>query len=78
MRLNISLICKTGRKPVFILDQAANRKLVREYVREGDDVLDLFCNEGGFALNAAYAKAQSVIAVDSSEHAIRCRMKMRN
>jgi 23S rRNA (cytosine1962-C5)-methyltransferase len=60
-----------GQKTGFYLDQAANRKLVRDYVRKGDDVLDLFCNEGGFALNAAYAGAESVIAVDSSEHAIK-------
>lgn len=61
---------QNGQKTGFYLDQASNRKLVREYVREGDDVLDLFCNEGGFALNAAYAGAESVVAVDTSEHAI--------
>ena len=69
--IKYKLDLQNGQKTGFYLDQAANRKLVREYVREGDDVLDLFCNEGGFALNAAYAKAQSVIAVDSSEHAIK-------
>ncbi|MBS1492083.1 MAG: class I SAM-dependent rRNA methyltransferase [Bacteroidetes bacterium] len=68
--IKYKLDLQNGQKTGFYLDQAANRKLIREYVREGDDVLDLFCNEGGFALNAAYAKAESVIAVDSSEHAI--------
>lgn len=33
-------------------------------------MLDLFCNEGGFALNAAYADAAEVTAVDSSVHSI--------
>jgi len=61
---------ENGQKTGFYLDQAANRKLLRDYIREGDDVLDLFCNEGGFALNAAYAGANSIIAVDSSDHAI--------
>lgn len=60
-----------GQKTGFYLDQSANRKLVRNYVREGDAVLDLFCNEGGFALNAAFAEAENVIAVDSSEHAVK-------
>jgi len=69
--IKYKLDLQNGQKTGFYLDQAANRKLVREYVREGDDVLDLFCNEGGFALNAAYAGAGSVIAVDTSEHAIK-------
>lgn len=68
--IKYKLDLQNGQKTGFYLDQASNRKLVRDYVREGDDVLDLFCNEGGFALNAAYAGAESVIAVDSSEHAI--------
>lgn len=68
--IKYKLDLQNGQKTGFYLDQASNRKLVRDYVREGDDVLDLFCNEGGFALNAAYAGAEHVIAVDSSEHAI--------
>lgn len=68
--IKYKLDLQNGQKTGFYLDQAANRKLVREYVREGDEVLDLFCNEGGFALNAAYAKAANIIAVDASEHAI--------
>lgn len=68
--IKYKLDLQNGQKTGFYLDQASNRKLVRDYVREGDDVLDLFCNEGGFALNAAYAGAESVTAVDSSEHAI--------
>jgi len=33
-------------------------------------VLDLFCNQGGFALNAAKGGAASVVAVDISETAL--------
>jgi 23S rRNA (cytosine1962-C5)-methyltransferase len=59
-----------GQKTGFYLDQAGNRLLVRRYVKEGNKVLDLFCNEGGFALNAALMKAGEVTAVDSSGHSI--------
>lgn len=59
-----------GQKSGFYLDQCENRLLMRKYLREGDEVLDLFCNEGGFALNAAHAGAGSITAVDSSETSI--------
>ena len=59
-----------GQKTGFYLDQALNRVKIRKYVTENASVLDLFCNEGGFALNAAYAGCKSITAVDSSEHAI--------
>ena len=59
-----------GQKSGFYLDQCENRLLIRKYLREGDEVLDLFCNEGGFALNSAHAKAGKVTAVDSSETSI--------
>lgn len=59
-----------GQKTGFYLDQRYNRKLIRNYIKEGMSVLDLFCNEGGFALNAAYENAAKVIAVDSSAHSI--------
>ncbi len=58
-----------GQKTGFFLDQRENRKNFRRYAR-GKSVLDCFCNEGGFALNAAYAGAEHVAAVDSSEQAI--------
>lgn len=59
-----------GQKTGFYLDQAGNRLLVRRYVKKGNKVLDLFCNEGGFALNAALMEAGEVTAIDSSEHSI--------
>lgn len=59
-----------GQKTGFYLDQAGNRKLLRNYINDKYKVLDLFCNEGGFALNAAYAGGTDITAVDSSEHSI--------
>lgn len=59
-----------GQKTGFYLDQAGNRKLLRQYMNERYKVLDLFCNEGGFALNAAFSGAKDITAVDSSQHSI--------
>ncbi|HMS66406.1 MAG TPA: class I SAM-dependent rRNA methyltransferase [Ignavibacteria bacterium] len=59
-----------GQKTGFYLDQAGSRVLIRKYMNERYKVLDLFCNEGGFALNAAYSGANDITAVDSSEHSI--------
>ena len=59
-----------GQKTGFYLDQCESRLLLRRYINGKSKVLDLFCNEGGFALNAAYAGAEDVTAVDSSEHSI--------
>ena len=56
---------KTG----FYLDQRENRKAVQRYAHNST-VLDLFCNEGGFSLYAAAAKATSVHGIDISEVAI--------
>ena len=58
-----------GQKTGFFLDQRENRKAFRRYVK-GASVLDCFCNEGGFALNAAYAGASNVLGVDISEQVI--------
>ncbi|MBK9334486.1 MAG: class I SAM-dependent rRNA methyltransferase [Ignavibacteria bacterium] len=59
-----------GQKTGYYLDQQENRILLRKYIKAGDNVLDLFCNEGGFSLNAAYAGAEKVTGADSSEHSI--------
>lgn len=61
----------SGQKTGFYLDQCENRVLLRKYIKENYSVLDLFCNEGGFALNASFAGAGRVIAVDSSEQSIK-------
>lgn len=66
--LRISPFC--GQKTGFYFDQRLNRIFSRGFARNSK-VLDLFSNEGGFALNMAHVGACSVIAVDSSELAIR-------
>lgn len=58
-----------GQKTGFYLDQRENRALIRRFAR-GASVLDCFCNEGGFALNAAAAGAASVLGIDASEEAV--------
>lgn len=64
-----------GQKTGFYLDQNSNRRKIRDYVRDDSEVLDLFCNEGGFALNAAYSNAKKITAVDISEKAVKRAMK---
>ncbi len=68
IKYNIDLL--KGQKTGFYLDQAFNRMKIRNYVSENSRVLDLFCNEGGFSLNAAYAGCRDVTGIDSSEHSI--------
>lgn len=58
-----------GQKTGFFLDQRENRKTIRRYTKVGR-VLDCFCNEGGFALNAASTGSNQVIAIDVSDTAI--------
>jgi 23S rRNA (cytosine1962-C5)-methyltransferase len=58
-----------GQKTGFFLDQRENRLAVRQYA-QSKTVLDCFCNDGGFSLNAAVAGAQTVIGIDASEEAI--------
>lgn len=58
---------RNGQKTGYFLDQKENRFALRRYAK--GDVLDCFCNSGGFALNAA-TTADSVIAADSSEFAL--------
>ena len=58
-----------GQKTGFYFDQRLNRIFSRRFA-EGAKVLDLYSNEGGFALNLARSGAASVRAVDASEQAI--------
>jgi 23S rRNA (cytosine1962-C5)-methyltransferase len=58
-----------GQKTGFFLDQRENRHAIRRYAA-GRRVLDCFCNEGGFALNAAASGASEVTGIDVSERAI--------
>jgi 23S rRNA (cytosine1962-C5)-methyltransferase len=58
-----------GQKTGFYLDQRENHLHIRQYC-QGARVLDCFCNDGGFALNAARANAVEVLGIDSSAEAI--------
>ncbi len=58
-----------GQKTGFFLDQKYNRLAV-QHISRGARVLDCFTHTGSFALNAAYAGASHVTAVDISETAI--------
>lgn len=67
LKLRIDL--ENGQKTGYFLDQKQNRAAIRAYAK-GKRVLDLFSNQGGFALNAASAGASEVLAVDVSESAL--------
>lgn len=58
-----------GQKTGFFLDQRENRRAFRRYAG-GAEVLDCFCNDGGFALHAAYGGAAKVLGIDSSDNAV--------
>ena len=59
---------KCGQKTGYFLDQKENRYAARKYCK--GEVLDCFCNSGGFSLNAATV-ANSVTACDISELALK-------
>ncbi len=58
-----------GQKTGFYLDQRGQHAAVAKYCR-GGRVLDAFCNQGAFALQAARAGAAEVLGLDSAEDAI--------
>lgn len=60
---------KNGQKTGYFLDQKENRFAVRRYCRDAE-VLDCFCNSGGFSLNAATV-AKQVISCDISALALK-------
>ena len=59
---------KNGQKTGYFLDQKENRFAARRYCK--GEVLDCFCNSGGFSLNAATV-AREVTACDISELALK-------
>lgn len=59
-----------GQKSGFYFDQRDNRIAIEPFVK-GSDVLDAFCYTGGFSLHAMRAGARSVLAMDSSDPALR-------
>lgn len=66
--LKMSVDVRHGQKTGYFLDQKENRFAVRRYAK-GKEVLDCFCNSGGFSLNASQT-AKKVTAVDISEVAL--------
>ncbi len=58
-----------GHKTGFYFDQSDNRFFV-ERLSAGKNVLDAFCNSGGFGLHAIKAGASSVVFVDSSSNEV--------
>lgn len=65
--LQMAADLRHGQKTGYFLDQKENRLALRRYAK--GEVLDCFCNSGGFALNAATV-AQQVVAADASEFAL--------
>ena len=61
---------KNGQKTGYFLDQKENRFALRRYCKGADEVLDCFCNSGGFSLNAATV-AKHVTACDISQLALK-------
>lgn len=58
-----------GQKTGWFFDHRENRRFVSRFAA-GARVLDLYCFAGGFAVQAALAGADQVLAVDSSEPAL--------
>jgi len=58
-----------GQKTGFYLDQREEHSWIRS-VAKGRRVLDAFCNQGAFSLNAAQVGAASVLGIDSSGPAV--------
>ncbi len=65
--LKLAVDLKHGQKTGYFLDQKENRLAIRRYAR--GNVLDCFCNCGGFSLNAALS-AEHVVALDASALAL--------
>lgn len=67
LRLQVDI--RGGQKTGFYLDQADNRRLIRDYCPDRE-VLNCFSYTGGFSLAALAAGARQVTSVDSSRPAL--------
>ena len=67
LKLQVDLL--NGQKTGYFLDQKENRFALRRYCKD-KQVLDCFCNSGGFSLNAVAGGAKEVIALDISAQAL--------
>ncbi len=59
-----------GQKTGMFLDQRNARYFLRQLIKGGERVLDVFCHSGGFAISARKAGAGEVIGVDISDLAL--------
>ncbi|GAC1501114.1 MAG: class I SAM-dependent rRNA methyltransferase [Steroidobacteraceae bacterium] len=59
-----------GQKTGWFFDQAANRRALCKYVRNGARVLDVFSYVGAWGVRAARSGAREVLCVDSSAAAL--------
>jgi 23S rRNA (cytosine1962-C5)-methyltransferase len=59
-----------GQKTGWFFDQAANRRALSKYVRQGARVLDVFSYVGAWGVRAAHHGAREVTCVDSSAAAL--------
>jgi 23S rRNA (cytosine1962-C5)-methyltransferase len=59
-----------GQKTGWFFDQAANRRNLVKYIRQGARVLDVFSYVGAWGVRAAHSGASEVLCVDSSAAAL--------
>jgi len=59
-----------GQKTGWFYDQAANRRSLVKYVRQGARMLDVFSYVGAWGVRAAHGGAREVLCVDSSAAAL--------
>ncbi len=67
--INYNINFEKSHKTGFYFDQSDNRFFI-EKISNGKNVLDAFCNSGGFGLHAALAGADSITFADSSSSEI--------
>lgn len=68
-KIKYKINIESGQKTGFFFDQCDNREFFGRFC-SGKEVLDCFCNSGGFGLHAIYNKASKVTFVDSSANEI--------
>lgn len=59
-----------GQKTGWFFDQAANRRSLVKYIRQGARMLDVFSYVGAWGVRAAHSGAREVLCVDSSAAAL--------
>ncbi len=67
--LKFAIDVNAGQKTGWFFDQRENRNFIGK-IAKNCDVLDAFCYQGGFGLNAIQGGAKSVTFIDSSKEAL--------